>query len=191
MSLLESRRGIAEAESVTKLTELAFLFIPLTFSAALFSMQIEEFQSSSPSLWAFVLVAVTITASSYALRLAVRSHAVVSMREMFIEQLRDFSNSEDGSPIQTRAFFQWVRYWISTRSLAAHTLAASCAIGIFVSIGLLAALWKGSLHKEMKFAFTVFVCVLWIFMLAFIVFSVLMNGTWKRLFPWHYLVDED
>ena len=38
MSIVESKRGIAEAESVTKLTELAFFFIPLTFSASIFSM---------------------------------------------------------------------------------------------------------------------------------------------------------
>ncbi|KAH6843494.1 hypothetical protein B0I37DRAFT_218904 [Chaetomium sp. MPI-CAGE-AT-0009] len=38
MSLLESKRGIEEAESVSRLTELAFFFIPTTFAASLFSM---------------------------------------------------------------------------------------------------------------------------------------------------------
>lgn len=38
LSIHESRGGIAEAEGVTKLTELAFLFLPLTFSASIFSM---------------------------------------------------------------------------------------------------------------------------------------------------------
>ena len=41
VSLLESRRAIAEAESVTKLTELAFFFIPLSFAASFFSMPLD------------------------------------------------------------------------------------------------------------------------------------------------------
>ena len=41
MSLIESRRAISEAESVTKLTELAFLFIPLSFAASFFSMPLD------------------------------------------------------------------------------------------------------------------------------------------------------
>ncbi|KAL8640669.1 MAG: hypothetical protein Q9226_008721 [Calogaya cf. arnoldii] len=47
MSLIESKRGISEAESVTKLTELAFFFIPLTFAASLFSMQVKELDAGT------------------------------------------------------------------------------------------------------------------------------------------------
>ncbi|KAI4151233.1 MAG: hypothetical protein LQ340_003618 [Diploschistes diacapsis] len=45
MSLLESRRAISEAESVTKLTEFAFLFIPVSFAASFFSMPLDVSQS--------------------------------------------------------------------------------------------------------------------------------------------------
>ena len=41
VSLIESRRAISEAESVTKLTELAFFFIPLSFAASFFSMPLD------------------------------------------------------------------------------------------------------------------------------------------------------
>lgn len=41
MSIIESERAIDEAEGVTKLTELAFLFVPLSFSATIFGMQVE------------------------------------------------------------------------------------------------------------------------------------------------------
>ncbi|KAF2491931.1 hypothetical protein BU16DRAFT_564412 [Lophium mytilinum] len=37
ISIIENRRGIASAESVTKVTELAFVFVPLSFSASIFS----------------------------------------------------------------------------------------------------------------------------------------------------------
>jgi Mg2+ and Co2+ transporter CorA len=40
MSILESQKGIAQAESVKQLTNLAFFFIPLTLSASLFGMNI-------------------------------------------------------------------------------------------------------------------------------------------------------
>lgn len=55
MSILESKRAISEAESVSRLTELAFFFIPLSFATSLFGMQIpvstlNPFQSSDQKL---------------------------------------------------------------------------------------------------------------------------------------------
>lgn len=72
MSVVESKRGTAEAESVTKLTQLAFLFIPLTFSASIFSMQVKELDASRKSIAAFFILAIIITTASYALRLLIR-----------------------------------------------------------------------------------------------------------------------
>ena len=47
LTLLESKRGISEAESVKKLTELAFLFIPLSFTASFFSMPVNVSSSTT------------------------------------------------------------------------------------------------------------------------------------------------
>ena len=95
LSIAESKRGIAEAESVTKLTELAFFFIPLTFSASLFSMQIKEINADSLSVAAFLAVAIIITTCSYALRLFIRSESVIEFRrhcageiELMVKYLR-------------------------------------------------------------------------------------------------------
>ena len=52
MSLLESKRDIEEAEGVSRLTELAFFFIPTTFAASLFSMQVWELEESPPPVYA-------------------------------------------------------------------------------------------------------------------------------------------
>lgn len=41
MSLIESEKAIREAEEVTKLTQLAFFFIPLTFVAGIYGMNLE------------------------------------------------------------------------------------------------------------------------------------------------------
>lgn len=48
MQFTESRRSINEAKTVTKLTELAFIFIPLSFTCSLFSMQITELSGGVP-----------------------------------------------------------------------------------------------------------------------------------------------
>ena len=50
MQFTESRRSIEETKSLSKLIELAFLFIPLSFICSLFSMSISELQSGVPSL---------------------------------------------------------------------------------------------------------------------------------------------
>lgn len=46
MSILESQKAIAQAEEVTKLTQLAFVFIPLTFVAGIFGMNLEVYWQS-------------------------------------------------------------------------------------------------------------------------------------------------
>lgn len=40
MAIVESQRAISQAESISRLTELAFFFIPLSFATSLFGMQL-------------------------------------------------------------------------------------------------------------------------------------------------------
>jgi hypothetical protein len=65
MSLLDSSRSIAEARTMARLTELAFVFIPLTFASSLFSMQVVELEAGI-SLWTFVLAALALGVLTYA-----------------------------------------------------------------------------------------------------------------------------
>ncbi|KAK0654796.1 hypothetical protein B0T16DRAFT_383824 [Cercophora newfieldiana] len=88
MSLLESKRGIEEAESVARLTELAFIFIPMTFAAALFSMQVKELADDPPPLYGFVIAAVIALAISYGLRLVQRSTVVAEARRKWEDEIR-------------------------------------------------------------------------------------------------------
>ncbi|KAF3917415.1 hypothetical protein ABW21_db0206217 [Orbilia brochopaga] len=57
-SIREARKSVAQASSVTQLTRLAFIYIPLTFATSLFGINIREWQDDGmPSgLW-FVLTA--------------------------------------------------------------------------------------------------------------------------------------
>ncbi|OBT80665.1 hypothetical protein VF21_00305 [Pseudogymnoascus sp. 05NY08] len=72
MALLDSRRSIAEAQAVTKLTELAFFFIPLSFTATLFGMQVEQLATPAP-IWVFLVLGIGFIALSYLARLTIRS----------------------------------------------------------------------------------------------------------------------
>ncbi|KAL3461996.1 hypothetical protein BJX64DRAFT_149364 [Aspergillus heterothallicus] len=68
LQFMENHRAISEAESITRLTELAFLFIPLTFAASLFSMQIQELSRPAPVTY-FVAFALSLSAVTYSFRL--------------------------------------------------------------------------------------------------------------------------
>ncbi|KAL8757625.1 MAG: hypothetical protein Q9184_004161 [Pyrenodesmia sp. 2 TL-2023] len=109
MSLVESKRGISEAESVTKLTELAFFFIPLTFAASLFSMQVKELDANTTSVGVFLAVALTITVCSYALRLVIRSTTFLSFMGRWKSEIRASTETSSGTPIATTTVLRW--FW--------------------------------------------------------------------------------
>ncbi|KAF2733252.1 hypothetical protein EJ04DRAFT_276216 [Polyplosphaeria fusca] len=54
MSIIESERAITQGVAITRLTELAFFFIPLSFAATFFSMQVHVGTLSSSSRWAYI-----------------------------------------------------------------------------------------------------------------------------------------
>ena len=108
MSIVESKRGIAEAESVTKLTELAFFFIPITFSASVFSMQVKELNASRISIAAFFILAIIVTTASYALRLLIRSENFIELRKKTLKDIRQDAGLASGSSIPTKTFVAWL-----------------------------------------------------------------------------------
>lgn len=111
MSLLDSRRSIAEAHSITKLTELAFFFIPLTFAATLFGMQVKQLESRAP-LSTFILLGVTLSALSYLVRLALRSTWLRDLRQTSSKSIKAFADRKR-QPVQrgdvpTSLFLKWM-----------------------------------------------------------------------------------
>ena len=70
MQFAESRRSINEAKTVTRLTELAFVFVPLYFCASLFSMSVYELQNGVP-IWTFVVTAFAMVFLAYGVRLLI------------------------------------------------------------------------------------------------------------------------
>ena len=58
--LLESRKAIEQARSVARLTFLAFLFIPLSFTASFFGMNFREFVGDGLSIWVWFVTSVPV-----------------------------------------------------------------------------------------------------------------------------------
>ena len=59
MQLIESQKGIVQAGQVQCLTQLAFLFIPISLLAAVFGMNVAEYKNP-PNIWVFFLIAAVL-----------------------------------------------------------------------------------------------------------------------------------
>ena len=66
MQLRESHRSTREARSITNLTRLAFVFIPLSYFSTFFGMNFKELGQGSLSIWVYFLVAAPVLAASVA-----------------------------------------------------------------------------------------------------------------------------
>ena len=152
MSIVESKRGIAEAESVTKLTELAFFFIPITFSASIFSMQVKELDSSRTSIAAFFILAAIATAGSYALRLLIRSENFIELRRETLKSIRQDAGLASSSSIPTKTFVAWLWRRGGLLTIVVTTLMAFLIIPI-------AVLWTRDINHEFKILLTILLLV--------------------------------
>ena len=152
MSIVESKRGIAEAESVTKLTELAFFFIPLTFSASIFSMQVKELDASRISIAAFFALAIIVTTASYALRLLIRSERFVYYRKKTLHDIRQDMDLTPGSSIPTKLFLAWI--W---RRIGLLAVIVTILVALLVTP--IAVLWTKDINYGFKILLTILLLV--------------------------------
>jgi hypothetical protein len=106
LQFMESQRAVMEAESISRLTELAFLFIPLSF-AALFSMQARELSQPPPVAY-FVAFALPLSATTYALRILARSSWVHQSKQRFSASVRAHRGLAPGAPLTNKAIVVWL-----------------------------------------------------------------------------------
>lgn len=112
MSLIDSRRGIAEAKGVSKLTELAFVFVPITFAASVFSMQVKELQAAPP-LYAFIIAALLCVTVSYAIRTSTRSDILLDAKRRLFDDVRRRYDIRPNRPVSTRKVLAYALSLIS------------------------------------------------------------------------------
>ncbi|KAJ9219478.1 hypothetical protein DTO169C6_8208 [Paecilomyces variotii] len=66
ISLLGTRQDIAKKKSISRLSELAFFFLPIIVSASIFGMRVREL--NHPPIWAFFTLSIILMLLSYGLR---------------------------------------------------------------------------------------------------------------------------
>ena len=168
MSLLESKRGIQEAESVARLTELAFLYIPMTFAAGLFSMQLQELADNPPPVYAFIIAAFVAVIFSYGLRLLQRSTMVNESLRRLEERIRTKQRVWTGKiPART------VAKWLMGELLPILWIAAIIAVivGIIGAVAMaIAPLWtRGAMDVSFKGAMSGFALLVFVFPVVYVI----------------------
>ena len=98
MQFNESRRSMSETRTVTRLTELAFVFIQLSFYASLFSMSIREIGDGVP-VWIFIITSLVMMSIAYGVRILVGSEILANSTRRSFERFWEItgfkpSNSE-------------------------------------------------------------------------------------------------
>jgi hypothetical protein len=107
MGLLESKRAIAQANSIGKLTELGFLFIPISCVASTFSMQVNELSSGVPVGY-FFLASVLTLFLVYTSRIALRSTLIQESTAKASTVIRDYSGLPEGKPIPNKVYLRYI-----------------------------------------------------------------------------------
>lgn len=162
MSLLESKRGIQEAESVSRLTQLAFVFVPLTFVTGLFSMQIQEVADTPPPLYAFIIASVVALTVSYGFRAAQNSVWLSNKQRQWEEQLREEENITTRN-IPIHKALSWLLAHLGF-ALARPTMVVLVGAG---SVSLIAVkLWTKASDLSLKVAITIFISAVFLTVLA-------------------------
>ncbi|KAF2852096.1 hypothetical protein T440DRAFT_517046 [Plenodomus tracheiphilus IPT5] len=166
MQIVDSRRSIAEAKSVAKLTELAFIFIPLSFVASLFSMQVDVLKEPVP-LYRFVLIAIALVAVVYAIRLSIRSSRILEYKRTTLLKIKDDSHLQYNQPIPTRIFLAWVgramgeSTWTSTKSMIVIVAPVIIVAVLFAAIlSPIVLLWLRGFNKGFAAVITVLMLLL-------------------------------
>ena len=166
MQIVDSRRSIAEAESISKLTELAFIFIPLSFVASMFGMQVKELSGGVP-MHRFVLVATAFVIIAYTLRLSIRSSHLVERKARVLVRMREDSRLQYNQSIPTRTFLGWtaravggsiLKYAWNTIVVVAPLLFMTTIAAAFLSPIIL--LWLRGLDKGFSAAVTILMLLL-------------------------------
>lgn len=177
LSILESQQQLEEAANVTKLTELAFIFVPLSFVASAFSMQIRELDKPVP-LSLVVAAGVVALGLAYATRLVIRSSITVNSVRVFQGAMREIANVPEDSPTPTRAFLQGILFLLPYVSVLVITIPTLCMV-------MVVSLWvtRTSLDTSFKSLITALTLVMTVGTV-----TIVPVGRYSRIIGWMEII---
>ncbi|KPI37180.1 uncharacterized protein AB675_1582 [Cyphellophora attinorum] len=80
MAIAESREGIVQAKKVSRLTSLAFIFVPLSFTTSFFGMNVQQLSQQKTSIWIWFVVSIIL--SGIAMAFLFSERCVGAMKEV-------------------------------------------------------------------------------------------------------------
>lgn len=184
MQFAESRGSINEAKTVTKLTELAFIFIPLSFTCSLFSMSIRELQTGVP-VWTFVITALGMAVLSYGIRLIVASDFLANSTRRGLERFWARRNVRRGqnAPIFTLIALTAQEAWNNGGADLFRQFSVALVIVAFLVVPV-ACIWTSTkLDIGFDIAMTLFL-VLSGFAFAGMIYIVVGTDSGERVTAW-------
>lgn len=107
-------------------------------------MQVKELDSFRTSIWVFFLMAVSVTLSSYLLRLLVRSKYIRNTKVGLIKGVRDYALIPGAQPVPTISFLKALWHY--------HHNLIAIALWMVITPAPLIALWSGHIIPGMKVA---------------------------------------
>lgn len=143
LSVLVSRKQLLESSSITKLTELAFVFIPLSFIASTFSMQVQELQPP-PRLATFILAAFLAVVLAYVVRFFLNSRAFDKISRRTEQAVRRYSQVPGGQPVPTAAYVNFGVWAILFYFTSVYGIVLACLSAVVW-------LWVGQGHTNHGF----------------------------------------
>ena len=165
VQISDSHRSIAEAETVTRLTELAFLFIPLSFATSIFGMQIVD---GSTPVSTYITVALVLTSAAYILGFFIHrtTHYRIAIAQKVRSSIIADAKLRTGSRISTAFFFKWLLHSMQGFS---HTFVFGATILIMVVIPL-PILWTRDLNSGIQIAISSLLVSVPIFLVVYLAF---------------------
>jgi hypothetical protein len=156
-SLAQASMVIDQTSGVNKLTELAFLFVPLSFVTSIFSMQVLEFNTDPPPLWTWGLTLSIIFLVSYLVRMTLRSPSVrVFAMTCRVVILNRFTPSQARSPsrrLNSVGNLAIAKFIVFMTALVSFVLCVMCLCFAFLFL-IFAGIWLGAAAVALYFIIT-------------------------------------
>lgn len=157
MAIAQSTQVIEQTSGINKLTELAFVFVPISFITSAFSMQVWELTEMPPRLWVWGVSLASIVVVTYLIRMMLRSPSF----RMFALKCRATVLSRYSSSKAATAAKQFNS--VSNRAIVKFAFVVTWALSLALMILVLAGLffvmvrvgvWAGLIATALYFIIT-------------------------------------